>query len=98
MNSEGFRYDDLIRWKTAHIELADQMLGARYFRARFPDDALVTDNPDEPGTLVTKGDSIVILQQAKTRKFANPKNYLFPLPIKQMQLNSNLLDDQNPGW
>jgi hypothetical protein len=82
---EGFRYWDLIRWKTAEIELPKPILG-NFFFAEF-------------GTTVkvnTTADNFIITQAASFRKFDPAKDYLWPLPINEIALNPNM--KQNPGW
>jgi hypothetical protein len=82
---EGFRYWDLIRWKTAEIELPKPVLGNFFFK--------------EFGTTVkvnlTK-DNFIITQDASFRKFNPARDYLWPLPINEIALNPSM--KQNPGW
>ncbi len=84
--NESFRYDDLIRWRTAVAELNQDVLGAttKVYSA-FAGKKKTIDGVD-----------FVWLEEASTRNFTE-KNYLFPLPIVQWQLNENLLPN-NPGW
>jgi len=82
---EGFRYWDLIRWKTAEIELPKPILG-NFFFAEF-------------GTTVKvnlTADNFIITQAASFRKFDPARDYLWPLPINEIALNPNM--KQNPGW
>lgn len=82
---EGFRYWDLIRWKTAEIELPKPILGNFFFK--------------EFGTSVKvnlTSDNYIITQAASFRKFDPAKDYLWPLPINEIALNPNM--KQNPGW
>ena len=72
------------------------------------DYALVTSLPSNPvsgvsykvvGTDVylTNGNSgNVIPYPSLVKTFSDPKNYLFPIPTTELQLNSKLV--QNPGW
>ena len=83
--SEGFRLDDLKRWKTAEVEMPMDFAGVHvdgteYGRRNFP--AL---RKDAQGRVVWE----------TGRKWAE-RNYLLPLPTDQLQLNPNL--GQNPGW
>jgi hypothetical protein len=83
---ESFRYWDLIRWKTAEIELPKPVLGNYFFK-------------DEFGTAVTVNltpDNFLLVQNASFRKFDPGKDYLWPMPINEISLNSNL--KQNPKW
>lgn len=82
---EGFRYWDLIRWKTAEVELPKPVLGNFYF--------------DAYGTQVVPpltDDNYILLQAADRRTFDPEKDYLWPFPTDQLALNPSL--KQNPGW
>ena len=82
---EGFRYWDLIRWKTAEIELPKPVLGNFFFK--------------EFGTTVKvnlTSDNYIVTQAASFRKFDPSKDYLWPLPINEIALNPSM--KQNPGW
>ncbi|WP_422351054.1 RagB/SusD family nutrient uptake outer membrane protein [Flagellimonas sp.] len=85
---EGFRFDDLRRWQTAENVLPVALRGVQFegteFETEYPD---VTVNVD--------GDGFIIADDASVRQFAQ-KNYLFPIPTDEIQLNENL--EQNPGW
>jgi hypothetical protein len=82
---EGFRYWDLIRWKTAEIELIKPVLGNFFFK-EFGTTVKVNLTPD----------NFIITQAASFRKFNPAKDYLWPLPINEIALNPNM--KQNPGW
>lgn len=82
---EGFRYWDLIRWKTAEIELPKEVLGS-YFFAEF-------------GTSVKpllNAQNYIIAQKSSTRKFDSTRDYLWPFPVNELAQNPSL--KQNPGW
>lgn len=82
---QGFRYWDLIRWKTAEIELPKVMLGNIFF--------------DEFGTEVipdVNEENFILLQKSEDRFFDPSKDYLWPFPINELALNPNL--KQNPNW
>lgn len=83
---EGFRYWDLIRWKTAEIELPKPVLGNFYFKTEFGTAAAVNLTPD----------NYILVQAPSFRKFNPAKDYLWPLPINEIALNQSL--KQNPGW
>ncbi len=112
---EGFRYQDLMRWKEGHL-LAEKFLGM-YCPAKgemdmdgdgIADVAVVdtkpaTTNPavqyyilgtDHELTATSQGNIVVFPHQIKT--FNEKKNYLFPLPVNEILLNPNLV--QNPYW
>jgi hypothetical protein len=80
------RYWDIIRWKTAEKVLPLPTLGIQFFKNEYAQQPSVTLN--------TEG--YVIAQTAATRKFDPAKDYLWPLPITEISLNPNLV--QNPGW
>lgn len=91
---EGFRRDDLRRWKTAEKVLPLSLRGVKFvgteYQSRFPElrpgqDVLV----DEEGFIIT--------DPASNRRFVNPKNYFYPLPSQQIQLSKGTLA-QNEGW
>lgn len=91
---EGFRLSDLRRWKEAENALPVSLRGVRYVGSEFettpPNDGLV------PGVDVqVDEDGFIIADPVSARTF-DPKQYLFPLPLDQIQLNNNL--KQNPGW
>ena len=83
---EGFRYWDLIRWKTAEIELVKPVLGNYFFKSEFGTAAAVKLTPD----------NFLLVQEATFRKFDPAKDYLWPLPVNEIGLNPSL--KQNQGW
>ncbi|RYU97043.1 RagB/SusD family nutrient uptake outer membrane protein [Emticicia agri] len=83
---EGFRYWDLIRWKTAEIELPKPVLGNFFFKDEFGTATTVNLTPE----------NFILVQNASFRKFDPEKDYLWPLPINEISLNGNL--KQNPKW
>ena len=84
---EGFRIDDLKRWKTAETEMPQDQLGVKitgtWFESNWP--AAKSRSLNSDGCIVMYGG----------RTWAQ-KNYLYPLPQDQRQLNPQL--GQNPGW
>ena len=85
---EGFRFDDIRRWYTAHIELKQAMKGIVYKGTAWEDFMDLEGEFDGDGSLICEDES--------TRKFDKDKNYLFPLPINELEINKNL--EQNPNW
>jgi hypothetical protein len=86
---EGFRYDDLIRWGTAATELPQQILGAKFHADQYPG--------IKPGVDVKlTGDDFIIVQSGSSRSFNEPRDYLFPIPLREISLNAKLV--QNKGW
>ncbi|MGM9734809.1 MAG: RagB/SusD family nutrient uptake outer membrane protein [Candidatus Cryptobacteroides sp.] len=83
---EGFRIDDLKRWKTAETEMPGNRLGILWSGTQFETSWAKQSNPlDEEGCIV-KYDGCTWAQ----------KNYLYPLPSNETQLNPQL--GQNEGW
>lgn len=81
---EGLRYWDLLRWKTAETVLPQAVLGPKYFPVF-----------NSPGTPLTT-DGFVIYESAGKRRFNAARDYLWPLPSKELSLTPNLT--QNPNW
>ncbi|HWC55306.1 MAG TPA: RagB/SusD family nutrient uptake outer membrane protein [Chitinophagaceae bacterium] len=87
---DGFRYDDLMRWKKGPY--MDYTLNAdAYLGAKVPSNGSVTLNPD--GYIVPYSASNI----AK-RVFIDPKHYLSPIPTGQISLYPDGTLTQNPGW
>lgn len=84
--NEGFRIDDLKRWKTAETEMPMDFIGIKWegteFQTAYP-------NP----SYGKNADGCLIIEAG--RKWTE-KNYLYPVPADQKRLNPNL--GQNPGW
>lgn len=84
--NEGFRIDDLKRWKTAETEMPQNILGIKWTGTEY--------QTRWPGASYSKNsDGFLIIESG--RKWED-KHYLYPLPTDQLQLNPNL--KQNPGW
>jgi hypothetical protein len=83
---EGFRYWDLIRWKTAETELPKPVLGNYFFRDEFGTAVKVNLTPD----------NYILVQDASFRRFRADRDYLWPIPINELALNPSL--NQNPNW
>jgi hypothetical protein len=90
---EGFRREDLRRWKTAETEMPQALRGVKFVGTEYEqrDSTLVigTDIQVDAG-------GFVIAEPAAARQFA-PKHYLDPIPLQQIQLSRGTLT-QNPGW
>lgn len=87
---EGFRIDDLKRWKTAETEMPMPLLGIKWKGTEFETRWKV--NGKEPYPLDADGN----LTLESGRKWSE-KNYLYPVPTQQIQLNANLAPN-NTGW
>ena len=83
---EGFRIDDLKRWKTAETEMPQDQLGVKMTGTWF-------ESNWSGQSRSLNGDGCIVLYSGRTW---TQKNYLYPLPQDQRQLNPNL--SQNPGW
>ena len=101
---EGFRFDDLRRWKTAQAEMSQDFKSTKFLGTPFetPFDvfnpmtgAITNIDNSLKGYNGYDADGFGILDAADAREFED-KNYLFPLPLLQLTLNANL--EQNPGW
>ncbi len=90
---EGFRRDDLRRWKTAETEMPQALRGVMF---------VGTEYQQRDSTLVVGVDiqvdanGFVIAEAAGSRQFLQ-KHYLDPIPLQQVQLSRGTLT-QNPGW
>lgn len=90
---EGFRYDDLRRWKQGK-KLEQPDLGIRF------DEAAVTRYPNA-NIRTTMVDGIPYIDVYQGTDWADPvfdenKHYLWPVPLSVISQNPNVA--QNPGW
>jgi hypothetical protein len=83
---EGFRYWDLLRWKTAETELPQTITGVKYF----PNEQGQLDDPH------LTPDGFVIAQDVSKRHFRPERDYLWPIPTQELGLNKKLTP--NPNW
>ena len=83
---EGFRIDDLKRWKTAETEMPQDQLGVKYTGTWYESNWSAQSRS-------LNADGCILMYSGRTWA---QKNYLYPLPQDQKQLNPNLT--QNPGW
>ncbi len=90
---EGFRRDDLRRWKTAETELVSALKGIKYKGTEYEEKHVL--NSGNPGIVDANG--FLIIESETNRSFTNPKNYYYSLPLNEIYLNPNLLPN-NPGW
>ncbi|MDR2969130.1 MAG: RagB/SusD family nutrient uptake outer membrane protein [Tannerellaceae bacterium] len=90
---EGFRRDDLKRWKTAETELVQAIKGFKYTGTEYEEEGVLSDSE------ATKVDEngFYVVEPAENRKFVAPKNYYNSLPLDETKLNPKLLPN-NPGW
>ena len=102
--AEGFRYDDLRRWKTAETEMTQDMKGVQWTNSVLPTSfevynpvagAVVTVTSHVNTVFDTDTDGFLIGENASQRNFQE-KHYLQPLPLRQLTINPQL--EQNLGW
>ncbi len=84
--NEGFRIDDLKRWKTAEDEMPMDFLGIKWTGTEYQNKWSNVSYP-------RNSEGFIVLETG--RKWED-KHYLYPLPVDQLQLNPKL--KQNPGW
>ena len=87
---EGFRFDDLRRWKTAETEMPQALKGVLWTGTQY-----ATDSRWSNISFPLDTDGCVIVEPSNKRTFIE-KHYLFPIPTRQILLNPQLT--QNPGW
>lgn len=86
---EGFRYDDIIRWKIAENVLPTALLGAKFIAADWPG--------TNPANLNLNADRVLIVETAATRVFRADRDYLYPIPFNEITLSAGNVV-QNPNW
>jgi hypothetical protein len=90
---EGFRRDDLRRWKIAETIMPQSIRGVKFvgteYQTRYPDLQVGTD-------IKVDANGFIIAEPSSARSFL-PKHYFDPLPLQQIQLSQGTLI-QNPGW
>ncbi|SEO06733.1 Starch-binding associating with outer membrane [Mucilaginibacter gossypiicola] len=84
---EGFRIDDLKRWKTAGTEMPMPALGIKWAGTEF------TTIWAGASTIPQDANGVLVIDNSRTWQ---DKNYLLPIPQDQIKLNNKLT--QNPGW
>ncbi|MEO6837491.1 MAG: RagB/SusD family nutrient uptake outer membrane protein [Ginsengibacter sp.] len=92
LGAEGFRFDDVHRWHAGTlINNPETILGVKLLpsvRAEYP--------PTQVSGIVTDANYYVRVYPSITARVWNDKMYLYPIPIQEITLNPNLL--QNPDW
>lgn len=86
---EGFRYDDLIRWKTAETVLPQELLGSKFVATEW--------QLSGPGAIKLNSNNMVIAEPANTRRFQANRDYLYPVPVNEITTSGNAVT-QNPNW
>ena len=82
---EAFRLDDLKRWKTAEVEMSQDLLGIKWTGTEYESTWAAM------ASSVKNDDGCLLLETG--RQFL-PKHYLYPIPTDQLKLNPNL----KPNW
>lgn len=98
--AENSRYNDLKRWGIAEIELNQSILGPVIEGTDYEGNSSLYNTsayPDGEETIQTGAGLLraVVLNPASARNFER-SNYLRPIPTRELELNSNLL--QNPNY
>ena len=88
---EGFRYDDLRRWKTAEVILPREVLGARFISGEW--------GSISPSSLEdrTTDEDVFIIESEESRFFDPAKDYLYPIPSNDIGQSLGAVV-QNPNW
>lgn len=90
---EGFRFDDIIRWKAGTlINSAKTITGMKLtdaLRAQYP--------PSQVAGIQVDADERMRVYTDITNRTWSDKLYLYPLPLQEMNLNPQL-KPQNTGW
>jgi len=100
--AEGRRYPDLIRWKTAEVELPKPLVGLHYFRDTAIEDALgsglLTDADGKfNGVFVYDAENIFVWEPASVRFFNPARDYYYPIPTNEIAKSEGNIK-QNPNW
>lgn len=95
---EGHRWFDLLRWKQGYKLGVDKTESPERQEMGIQK-GIRRDYAYDPSVFAasSKFDSNGFLIFDESRVFENPKNYLWSLPFRQMELNPNLRPN-NPGW
>lgn len=88
---EGFRYDDLIRWKTAEEVLPQELYGAKFIQGEWG--SKTEETLDEN----LSPDKLIIVQQKSGRFFNPERDYLYPIPTNDIAQSKQVIV-QNPNW
>lgn len=92
LGSEGFRFDDLHRWKAGNlISNPETILGLKLLpsvRAEYP--------PNQVSGIVVNSNYYIQVYPNIVSRTWNDKMYLNPIPTQEITLNPNI--KQNAGW
>ncbi len=87
---EGFRFDDLMRWRAHSLFVGKRFTGTTYtdeIKAKYPNEKVNAEGFLDPfRDILNTG----------YYGFKPDRDYLLPLPTNELTINPNL--EQNPGW
>jgi len=90
---EGYRREDLRRWKTAETVMPQALRGVKFvgteYQQKYPTLKVGVD-------IQVDNNGFIIAEPSTARQFL-PKHYLDPIPLQQIQLSKGALQ-QNNGW
>ncbi|MEN7548492.1 RagB/SusD family nutrient uptake outer membrane protein [Rapidithrix thailandica] len=89
--AEGFRWDDLVRWKAGKLT---ENLKTLYGMKIHPD--LEGQYGSRLDNITLTADRLIQVYPGRDQRVWNDRLYLYPLPSEELVLNTNLT--QNPGW
>jgi starch-binding outer membrane protein, SusD/RagB family len=99
---EGFRWDDLARWRAHHLITGQRPRGVKYVGSNL--EGVYRDYDGNPS--ITIGQNLYVDENGFVDPYQNvlpngygfrpDRDYLSPIPSDQITLNPNL--EQNPGW
>jgi hypothetical protein len=91
---EGFRREDLRRWKTAEQVMPEAIRGVRFvgteYQQRYPTLVIGTD-------IQVDANGFIVAEPGMPARQFLARHYLDPIPLQQIQLSRGTLT-QNPGW
>ena len=88
--AEGYRYDDLMRWRAHSLFIGSRPIGTMYtddIKALYPNEKVNEDGFLDPFRDYLNGGAY---------GFNMARDYLLPLPTNEITVNPDL--SQNPGW
>jgi len=100
---EGFRFDDIIRWKIAEDVLPQYIVGGKFIdsetsKKRSDLAKRLTDaNGMLNGKKVYDEADMYVIELKENRRFDPKRDYLFPVPLNEIVLSKGNVT-QNPNW
>ncbi|MDR3220204.1 MAG: RagB/SusD family nutrient uptake outer membrane protein [Dysgonamonadaceae bacterium] len=103
--AEGFRYDDIIRWKTAENVLTVDLIGPICLASELQNPSLISTFTPRitnaagivNGNFVYGQENTYVIEFKNTRTFNVNRDYLYPIPTFEIA-QSDFNIKQNPGW